>query len=116
MEIRVLFFRTALSVESLLDRPVGPDSRLTGRVRSVCRRSVADMTVGQAGTCPHPGAPAIKSASTTSPVRLQFGVLLCCQAQEHPASANLDRLVQRLPALQVRQATASLNQLDDLIR
>jgi hypothetical protein len=65
----------------------------------------------------HLGARAIKPGpSTTSPVRLQLGVLLCCQAQEYPASANLDRLVQRLPAFQVRQPAAPLNQLDDLVR
>jgi hypothetical protein len=47
---------------------------------------------------------------------LQLGVLLRCQAQEYPASANLDCLVQRLPALQVGQPSAPLNQLDDLVR
>jgi len=54
--------------------------------------------------------------STTSLLRLQFEVLLRCQAQEYPASANLDHPVQRLSALQVRQAAASLNQFDDLVR
>lgn len=53
--------------------------------------------------------------STTSLLRLQFEVLLRCQAQEYPASANLDRPVQRLSALQVRQPTAPLNQLNDLV-
>jgi hypothetical protein len=37
-----------------------------------------------------------------------IGVLLLSQAQEYPASANLDRLVQRLPALQVGQTAAPL--------
>ena len=54
--------------------------------------------------------------STTSLLRLQLGVLLLSQTQEYPASANLDRLVQRLPAFQVRQPAAPLNQLDDLVR
>jgi len=53
--------------------------------------------------------------TTTSPFRSQFCVLILSQGQEYPASANLDRLVQRLPAFQVRQAAASLNQLDDLV-
>jgi len=48
----------------------------------------------------HLGARAIKlGPSTTSPVRLQLGVLLCCQAQEYRAPSNLERLVQRLPSL-----------------
>ena len=37
-----------------------------------------------------------------------IGVLLLSQAQESPASANLARLVQRLPALQVGQTAAPL--------
>jgi hypothetical protein len=37
-----------------------------------------------------------------------IGVLLLSQAQEYPASANLARLVQRLPALQVGQTAAPL--------
>jgi hypothetical protein len=37
-----------------------------------------------------------------------IGVLLLSQAQEYPASANLDRLVQRLPPLQVGQTAAPL--------
>ena len=54
--------------------------------------------------------------STTSLLRLQPGVLLLSQIQEYPTSANLDRLVQRLPALQVRQPTSPLNRLNDLVR
>ena len=53
--------------------------------------------------------------STTSLLRLQPGVLLLSQIQEYPTSANLDRLVQRLSALQVRQPAASLDQLDHLV-
>ncbi len=47
---------------------------------------------------------------------MRIGVLRLGQAKEDPSSASLNRLVQRLPALQVRQATASLNQLDHLVR
>ncbi len=63
------------------------------------------------------GAPAMKPGpTTTSPFRSQFCVLFPSQAQKYSASANLDRLVQRLPAFQVRQPAAPVNQLDDLVR
>jgi hypothetical protein len=84
-------------------------------VRSVCRRLEAGVMV-QPEPVPLP-PPAIKQGPiTTSLVRLQFEVLILSQAQEYPASANLDRLVQRLPAFQVRQPAAPLNQLDHLVR
>ena len=50
------------------------------------------------------------------PLMFQFGVLPLCQIQENATPSDLDRLVQRLPALQVRQPTTSPHQLDDFVR